>query len=71
MKSAKQRTHNSKSKNLNLEKTKNTNPKPEIYDLIGRQLRGYFEDVARQPVPDRFVELLSELEAKAPGKRRN
>ena len=37
---------------------------PEIYDLIGQRLRNYFDEVAMQPVPDRFVELLNQLEAK-------
>jgi hypothetical protein len=71
MKSTKQRTQN-KGKDLNLEKSKTTNPKPEVYDLIAKRLRGYFEDVASQPVPSRFVELLNELEAKAlDNKKRN
>jgi hypothetical protein len=71
MKTAKQKTQNNKSKNLTVEKSKTTNPKPEVYDLIGKRLRGYFEDVANQPVPGRFVELLNELEAKAPGKKQS
>lgn len=71
MKNTKQRTQN-KGKDLNLEKSKTTNPKPEVYDLIAKRLRGYFEDVASQPVPSRFVELLNELEAKTPeNKKRN
>ena len=37
---------------------------PEIYDLIGQRLRNYYDEVATQPVPDRFVELLNQLEAK-------
>jgi Anti-sigma factor NepR len=43
--------------------------KPEVYDLIGKRLRVYFEEVSSQPVPDRFMELLSQLEAKAPAKK--
>jgi Anti-sigma factor NepR len=31
---------------------------------LGRQLRSIFADVASEPVPDRFVKLLEELEAK-------
>ena len=31
---------------------------------LGRQLRSIFSDVASEPVPDRFVKLLEELEAK-------
>jgi hypothetical protein len=32
---------------------------------IGRELRGLYEDVVAQPVPDRFLELLNKLEAGA------
>jgi hypothetical protein len=31
---------------------------------LGRQLRSIFSDIANEPVPDRFVKLLEELEAK-------
>jgi hypothetical protein len=31
---------------------------------LGRQLRSIFSDIASEPVPDRFVKLLEELEAK-------
>lgn len=43
----------------------------EVYDLIGDRLRMYFDDVARQPVPERFVDLLSQLEkGNSPRKRK-
>ena len=29
--------------------------KPQVYDIIGTRLRGYFDEVAKQPVPDRFL----------------
>lgn len=32
--------------------------------MIGRRLRDYYEDVAKQPVPDRFLELLRKLDKK-------
>ena len=32
--------------------------------LIGRQLRAVYDDIATQPVPNRFVELLMQLESK-------
>lgn len=31
---------------------------------LGRQLRSIFSDIASEPVPERFVKLLEELEAK-------
>jgi len=32
---------------------------------IGRQLRNIYDEVANEPVPDRFVKLLAALEARA------
>ncbi len=43
-----------------------TAPKPEIIDQIGLRLRGVYNDVLMQPIPDRFIDLLSQLEAGAP-----
>ena len=33
-------------------------------DLIGQKLRAYYDEMAKQPVPDRFSALLRELEEK-------
>jgi hypothetical protein len=38
-------------------------------DLIGRKLREYYDEVAKQPVPDRFTALLNALESKSAGKK--
>ena len=49
-------------------KTENMNhtpAQPEIHDLIGQRLRSFYDEVAKQPVPDRFVDLLNQLEAKS------
>ncbi len=35
---------------------------PEIQSRIGHQLRAMYDDVVRQGVPDRFVELLRKLD---------
>ena len=43
--------------------------KPHVYDLIGRKLRDYYDEVAHQPVPDRFVELLQRLDSKTSDKK--
>lgn len=37
--------------------------KPEVSDLIGERLRTFYDDVAKQPVPVRFLDLLNQLEA--------
>jgi Anti-sigma factor NepR len=37
---------------------------PNVKDHIGRQLRALYDEVAAQPVPDRFMELLNRLDAK-------
>jgi len=38
-----------------------------VHEHIGRQLRGIFDEVVTQPVPDKFRKLLDELERKQPG----
>ena len=42
---------------------------PQISEVIGNRLRSYYEEVAKQPVPDRFLDLLDRLEAKTPPKK--
>jgi MoxR-like ATPase len=32
-------------------------------ETIGRSLRAYYEDIAKEPIPDRFLALLAQLEA--------
>jgi hypothetical protein len=47
-------------------RVRKTAPKPEIIEQIGLRLRGVYNDVLMQPIPDRFIDLLSQLEASAP-----
>jgi hypothetical protein len=61
-----------KSTNKTEKKTEKMNQapnQPEIYDFIGQRLRNFYDEVAKQPVPDRFVELLNQLEAKSSQKK--
>ncbi len=51
------------------EKMSHAPNQPEIYDLIGQRLRTFYDEVAQQPVPDRFMELLNQLEAKSSQKK--
>jgi hypothetical protein len=44
-------------------RTKKRNP--NVKEHIGRQLRALYDEVASQPVPDRFMELLNRLDAKS------
>ena len=44
-------------------RVKKTTAKPEISDQIGRQLRSVYNDVLSQPVPDRFLDLLKDIDA--------
>ena len=40
-------------------------PDPVTADMqafIGRQLRAVYDDIAKQPIPDRFLELMKQLE---------
>lgn len=42
-------------------------PRPsgaDVHAYIGRQLRAVYDDVAKQPVPDRFLELMKQLDTK-------
>ncbi|HEX2256038.1 MAG TPA: NepR family anti-sigma factor [Afifellaceae bacterium] len=41
---------------------------PRVQCEIGRQLRAFYDDVISEPVPDRFLELLQQLE-KSAGKK--
>ncbi len=43
-------------------RAKKTVEKQDIAEQIGRQLRSVYNDVLAQPVPDRFLDLLRELE---------
>jgi hypothetical protein len=38
-----------------------------LHEHIGRQLRGIFDEVVTQPVPEKFRKLLDELERKQSG----
>lgn len=58
-----------KGKWLKLRRPAASKARPEIYDLIGDRLRVYFDEVARQPVPERFVDLLSKMETVKPVKK--
>ena len=46
-----------------------TSGKPPVYDMIGKRLRDYFDEVAAQPVPDRFLDLLKQLDSKTSAKK--
>jgi hypothetical protein len=41
----------------------------DVQSHIGRQLRSLYDSVVQQPVPDRFLELLSKLDEKSGGKK--
>ena len=43
--------------------------RPEVSDLIAHRLRKYYDAVAAQPVPDRFLDLLSQLDAASSSKK--
>jgi hypothetical protein len=37
---------------------------PQIQEQLGRVLRSFCDDLVQQPIPDKFVMLLAQLEAK-------
>jgi hypothetical protein len=41
-----------------------------LHEHIGRQLRGIFDEVVTQPVPEKFRKLLDELERKQSAAKR-
>ena len=43
--------------------------RPGATDLIGQQLRKYYDEVATQPVPNRFLSLLDKLDEAASSKK--
>ncbi len=40
----------------------------DVHAYIGRQLRAVYDDVAKQPVPDRFLDLIKQLDARTGGR---
>lgn len=42
---------------------------PQTQKHIGRMLKAVYDEVAREPVPDKFLDLLRQLEAKEPHKQ--
>lgn len=38
-----------------------------VQEILGRSLKAHFDDIVSSPMPDRFLVLLSELEAKESG----
>jgi hypothetical protein len=53
--------------------TKEAGLESDIQAHLGRQLRAMYDEVAAQPVPDRFLKLLQQLEKKTavPAARRD
>ena len=43
--------------------------RPGATDLIGQQLRKFYDEVASQPVPNRFLHLLDKLDEAASSKK--
>ncbi|HEY8161086.1 MAG: NepR family anti-sigma factor [Methylocystis sp.] len=42
---------------------------PHIQEQLGRVLRSFCDDLIHQPIPDKFVALLAQLEAKQRDKK--
>ena len=39
----------------------------DVQAYIGRQLRAVYDDVVKQPIPERFLALMAQLDGKTPG----
>ena len=44
-------------------------PDVAMQELLGEKLRAYYDQFAREPVPDRFTLLLKQLEARSMSKK--
>lgn len=55
---------------LPVSRRRKANARPEIVDQIGHRLLSVYNEVLSQPIPDRFLDLLSELEAGDPPARK-
>jgi Anti-sigma factor NepR len=53
----------------NMTQSKLDFPHVAMQDLLGDKLRAYYNEVAKEPVPDRFDQLLKELEARSSPKK--
>ncbi len=54
---------------VNMTQTKQDATPVAMQDLLGDKLRAYYDQVAREPVPDRFEQLLKQLEARSTTKK--
>lgn len=45
--------------------SKSSTKKVAMHDLLGKKLREYYDQIATEPVPDRFDQLLKDLDAKS------
>jgi hypothetical protein len=43
----------------------NPAPAPPIHDFIGAKLKSFYAQIANEPVPERFTELLKKLDAQS------
>lgn len=53
----------------NRPQSKQDSPQPAMQDLLGNKLRSYYDQMASEPVPDRFQQLLDELELRQNAKK--
>lgn len=42
-----------------------SDPPPPFHDFISAKLKSFYAEIASEPIPDRFTELLKELDAKS------
>jgi Anti-sigma factor NepR len=54
--------------NANIERSDSQVLDRKIQDAIGRSLKAHYDDIVSEPVPDRLLALLAELEAKEKGR---
>jgi hypothetical protein len=45
-------------------------PAPPFHDFIGAKLKSFYAQIADEPIPDRFTELLKQLDAQSQNERK-
>lgn len=43
---------------------------PQFHDFVGTKLKSYYAQIASEPIPDRFTELLKQLDMQTDAKKK-
>jgi hypothetical protein len=57
-------------KTKNAMKQRNDSPAPPFHDFVGAKLKSYYAQITSEQIPDRFTELLKQLDAQPRGEKK-